>query len=66
MSRNTAIEEIFSHVKAITKSAFYLLKNIVKLRGLMSKHDLENLINAFIFMMAFQAFYEDSPETSLK
>jgi hypothetical protein len=37
-----------SHMKAITKSAFYHLKNIVKLRGLMSKHDLEKLIHAFI------------------
>ncbi|KAL2104382.1 hypothetical protein ACEWY4_001250 [Coilia grayii] len=37
-----------SHVKAITKSAFYHLKNIAKLRGLMSKQDLEKLVHAFI------------------
>lgn len=30
-----------SHMKAITKSAFYHLKNISKLRGLMSKKDLK-------------------------
>lgn len=35
-------------MKAITKSAFYHLKNISKLRGLMSKKDLEKLIHAFI------------------
>ena len=37
-----------SHMKAITKSAFYHLKNIAKLRGLMSKQDLEKLVHAFI------------------
>ena len=37
-----------SHMKAITKSAFYHLKNIAKLRGFMSKDDLEKLIHAFI------------------
>ena len=35
-------------MKAITKSAFYHLKNIAKLRGFMSKDDLEKLIHAFI------------------
>ena len=30
-----------NHVKTITMSAFYHLKNIAKLRGLMSKQDLE-------------------------
>ena len=33
-------------MKAITKSGFYHLKNIAKLRGLISKHDLEKLIHA--------------------
>ena len=37
-----------SHMKAITKSAFYHLKNIAKLRGFMSKDDLEKRIHAFI------------------
>ncbi|KAL2093106.1 hypothetical protein ACEWY4_010418 [Coilia grayii] len=37
-----------SHMKAITKSAFYHLKNIAKLRGLTSKQDLEKLVHAFI------------------
>ncbi|KAL2076809.1 hypothetical protein ACEWY4_027598 [Coilia grayii] len=35
-------------MEAITKSAFYHLKNIAKLRGLMSKQDLEKLVHAFI------------------
>ena len=37
-----------SHMKAISKSAFYHIKNVSKFRGLMSKHDLEKLIHAFI------------------
>ncbi|KAL2088560.1 hypothetical protein ACEWY4_015459 [Coilia grayii] len=37
-----------SHMKAITKPAFYHLKNIAKLRGLMSKQDLEKLVHAFV------------------
>ena len=37
-----------NHVKAVTKSAFYHLKSIAKLRCPMSKHDLEKLIHAFI------------------
>ncbi|KAL2085012.1 hypothetical protein ACEWY4_020530 [Coilia grayii] len=37
-----------SHMKAITKSSFYHLKNVAKLRGLMSKQDLEKLVHAFI------------------
>src|SRR4029434_2358198 len=37
-----------SHMKAITKSGFYHLKNIAKLRGFISKDDLEKLIHAFI------------------
>lgn len=37
-----------SHVKTLTKSAFYHHKNISKLRGFMSKLDLEKLIHAFI------------------
>uniref|UniRef100_A0A3B1IP97 Reverse transcriptase domain-containing protein n=1 Tax=Astyanax mexicanus TaxID=7994 RepID=A0A3B1IP97_ASTMX len=37
-----------SHVKAVTKSAFYHLKNINKIRDFLSKADLEKLIHAFI------------------
>ena len=37
-----------SHIKSITKSAYYHLKNISKLRDLMSSKDLEKLIHAFI------------------
>ena len=37
------------HIKTITKSAFYHLKNISRIKGLMSQQDLEKLIHAFIF-----------------
>jgi len=37
------------HLKTITRSAFYHLKNISRIKGLMSQHDLEKLIHAFIF-----------------
>uniref|UniRef100_A0A8C6UC06 Ig-like domain-containing protein n=1 Tax=Neogobius melanostomus TaxID=47308 RepID=A0A8C6UC06_9GOBI len=37
-----------SHIKAITSSAFYHLKNIAKIRGIVSKPDLERLIHAFV------------------
>ena len=37
-----------SHIKSVSKSAFYHLKNISKLRNLMTKSDLEKLIHAFI------------------
>lgn len=38
-----------SHMKMITKSAYYHLKNISRVRGLMSQQDLEKLVHAFIF-----------------
>ena len=37
-----------SHINSITKSAYYHLKNIARMRGFMSKHDLEKLIHAFV------------------
>uniref|UniRef100_A0A3Q3NKS8 Uncharacterized protein n=1 Tax=Mastacembelus armatus TaxID=205130 RepID=A0A3Q3NKS8_9TELE len=37
-----------SHIKSITSSAFYHLKNIARIKGSMSKPDLERLIHAFI------------------
>ena len=37
-----------SHINSITKSAYYHLKNIARIRGFMSKQDLEKLIHAFI------------------
>uniref|UniRef100_A0AAQ5X7A8 Reverse transcriptase domain-containing protein n=1 Tax=Amphiprion ocellaris TaxID=80972 RepID=A0AAQ5X7A8_AMPOC len=37
------------HIKAITKSAYYHLKNISRIKGLMSQQDLEKLVHAFIF-----------------
>lgn len=36
------------HIKAVTKSAFYHLKNIAKLRDFMSVNDLEKLVHAFM------------------
>ena len=37
-----------SHVKAITKSAYYHLKNIARIRCFVSRQDLEKLVHAFI------------------
>ncbi len=37
-----------SHVKAVTKSAYYHLKNIARIRCFVSSHDLEKLVHAFI------------------
>ncbi len=37
-----------SHVKAVTKSAYYHLKNIARIRCFVSNHDLEKLVHAFI------------------
>lgn len=37
-----------NHERAISRTSFYHLKNIVKLRDLMSQSDLEKLIHAFI------------------
>ncbi len=35
------------HVKAVTKSAYYHLKNIAKIRCFISSQDLEKLVHAF-------------------
>ncbi len=37
-----------SHVKAVTKSAYYHLKNIARIRCFISSQDLEKLVHAFI------------------
>ncbi len=37
-----------SHVKAVTKSAYYHLKNIASIRCFVSSQDLEKLVHAFI------------------
>ena len=37
-----------SHIKSITKTAFYQLKNISRVKGFMSQTDQEKLIHAFI------------------
>lgn len=37
-----------THINAITKLAFYLLKQIARIRGLMSRQGLEKLIHVFI------------------
>ena len=37
-----------SHIKSITSAAFYHLKNIAKIKGIVSKPDLERLIHAFV------------------
>ena len=37
-----------SHIKSVTKSAYYHLKNLARLGGLMSTEDLQKLVHAFI------------------
>ena len=37
-----------SHIKAITSAAFYHLKNIARIKGIVSKPDLERLIHVFV------------------
>ncbi len=37
-----------SHVKAVTKSAYYHLKNIARIRYFVSSQDLEKRVHAFI------------------
>ncbi len=37
-----------SHVKAVTKSAYYHLRNIARIRRFVSRQDLEKLVHAFI------------------
>lgn len=37
-----------SHIKSVTKTAFYQLKNISRIKGFMSQIDQEKLIHAFI------------------
>ncbi|KAJ0016364.1 hypothetical protein NQD34_014654 [Periophthalmus magnuspinnatus] len=37
-----------SHIKSITSAAFCHLKNIAKIKGILSKPDLERLIHAFV------------------
>ena len=38
-----------NHLKLITKSAYYHLKNIARIKGFLSKEDMEKLVHAFIF-----------------
>ena len=37
-----------SHIKAVTKAAFYQLRNINRIKGFLSQKDQEKLIHAFI------------------
>ncbi len=39
-----------SHVKAVTKSAYYHLKNIARIRCFVSSQDLEKLVHAFMLI----------------
>ena len=39
----------YSHIKTITKSVYYHIKNISRIKGLISQQDLEKLVHAFIF-----------------
>ncbi len=42
-----------SHVKAVTKSAYYHLKNIARIRSIISSQDLEKLVHASITSRSF-------------
>ncbi len=37
-----------SHVKAVTKSVYYHLKNVARIKSFVSSQDFENLVHAFI------------------
>ena len=37
-----------SHIKSLTSAAFYHLKNTARIKGIVSKLDLERLIHAFV------------------
>ena len=37
-----------SHIKSMTSAVFYHLKNIARIKGIVSKPDLERLIHAFV------------------
>ena len=43
-----------SHIKSITSAAFYHLKNIARIKGIVSKPDLERLIHAFVAFVSKQ------------
>ena len=57
-----------SHIKSITKSSFYHLKNIARVRGFMSRSDLETLIHAFISSRVdyCNALFTGLPKKSIK
>ena len=57
-----------SHIKTVTKSAYYHLKNISRIRGLMSRQDLEKLVHAFIFSRLdyCNGFFTGLPKNSIR
>ncbi len=52
-----------SHVKAVTKSAYYHLKNIARIRCFVSSQDLEKLVHAFITKSSQVTFIYIAPLT---
>ena len=56
------------HIKAITKSAYYHLKNISRIKDLMSQQDLEKLVHAFIFSRLdyCNSIFTGPPKTSVR
>ena len=40
--------DLNSHIKSISSAAFYQLKNIARIKGIVSKPDIERLIHAFV------------------
>ena len=51
-----------SHTQTITDSACYHLKNILRIKGVMSLQDLETLVSAFIFSRLYKALNDLGPK----
>ena len=56
------------HIKYVTKSAFYHLSNIAKIRSILTKRDAETLIHAFVSSRLdyCNALFSDLPACSLR
>ena len=55
-----------SHIKSITKTAFYQLKNISRVNGFMSQTDQEKLIHVFISSRLCNSLLTGLPQKSIK
>ncbi len=55
-----------SHVKAVTKSAYYHLKNIARIRCFVSSQDLEKLVHAFYHYMPCNGLLTGLPKKTIR